>query len=190
MPNDSSSISNYLKSLYAYQPLPLEEEERLAGMVQAGDQKALDKLVRHNLRFVVSVIKNTPAWHHGGVPFEDLLAMGNEAMLKAARRWKPRNGAKFITYARPFIIKGVRRALDNEWSMIRLPVNVAEEIRRMKYAERILTQELGREPTEEEICESQGIHHKRLAILREYLLREPTSLDAFSPEKLQEEYDE
>lgn len=190
MSNDSSAISNYLRGLYSYQPLPLEEEERLSGMIQAGDQKALDKLVRHNLRFVVSVIKGTPTWHHGGVPFEDLIAMGNEALLKAARKWRPRNGAKFITYARPFIIKGVRRALDNEWSMIRLPVNVAEEIRRMKYGERVLTQELGRDPTDDELCEQQGIHPKRLAILRDYLQREPTSLETFSPEKLQEEYDE
>ena len=87
-------------------------------MVQAGDGRALEKLVRHNLRFVVSVVKETPEWHHGNVPFEDLLAIGNEALLKAARKWVPRNGARFATYARPFIVRGVRRALDNEWSMI------------------------------------------------------------------------
>lgn len=190
MPNDSSPISRYLRQLYAYQPLSLQEEERLAGMIKAGDQNALDKLVRHNLRFVVSVIKSTPAWHHNSVPFEDLLAMGNEALFKAARRWEPRNGAKFITYAKPFIIKGVRRSLDNEWSLIRLPVNVAEEVRRMKYSERILTQELGSDPTDEQLSDYMDIHPRRLSILKEYTQREPTSLETFSPEKFQEEQDE
>ncbi len=190
MPNDSSAVSNYLRGLYAYQPLPLAEEERLAGMIQAGDKNALDKLVRHNLRFVVSVIKSTPAWHHGSVPFEDLIAMGNEALLKAAHKWRPRNGAKFITYAKPFIIKGVRRALDNEWNMIRVPVNVAEEIRRMKYHERAMTQDLGRDPTDEELADALEIHVKKISNLREYLQREPTSLETFNPEKFQEDADE
>lgn len=190
MPNDSSAVSIYLRGLYAYQPLPQHEEERLAGMIQAGDSNALDKLVRHNLRFVVSVIKSTPAWHHGSVPFEDLIAMGNEALLRAARRWRPKNGAKFITYAKPFIIKGVRRALDNEWNMIRVPVNVAEEIRRMKYFERVLTQEAGRDPTDEELANRLEVHVSKIASLREYLQREPTSLETFNPEKFQEDNDE
>ena len=187
-----SGISNYLGRLYASQPqtLPLEEEERLAGMIAAGDNAALEKLVRHNLRFVVSVVKETPAWHHGVVPFEDLIAMGNEALFKAARRWVPKNGARFATYAKPFIIKGVRRALDNEWSMIRVPVNVAEEIRRMKYNERLLLQELGRDPTDAELANRMRIHTSKIDELRSCIMREPTSLESFNQEKFQEESEE
>ncbi len=144
-------------------------------MVQAGDGRALEKLVRHNLRFVVSVVKETPEWHHGNVPFEDLLAIGNEALLKAARKWVPRNGARFATYARPFIVRGVRRALDNEWSMIRVPVNIAEEIRRMKYTERVMTQQMGRDPTDAELADRLQVHVTRLADLRGFIAREPTS---------------
>lgn len=190
MPVDTSAVSNYIRGLYAFQPLTLQEEERLAGMIQAGDQNALNKLVQHNLRFVISVIKSTPAWHHGNVPFEDLISMGNEAMLRAARRWQPKNGAKFITYAKPFIIKGVRRAMDNEERMIRIPVNVAEEIRRMMYYERTMTQELGRAPTDDELANALESHPNKIVNLREYMMREPTSLESFNPEKFQEEHDE
>lgn len=190
MSTAKSSVSSYLGSLHSAQPLPLEEEERLAGMIQAGDSRALEKLVRHNLRFVVSVVKDTPAWHHGSVPFEDLLAIGNEALFKAARKWVPKNGARFATYAKPFIIKGVRRSLDNEWSIIRVPVNVAEEIRRMKYTERIMMQELGREPTDNELTDRLKIHTSRLVDLRSLSQREPASLESFNQEKFQEESEE
>lgn len=185
-----SSISGYLAGLHSSQPLPLEEEQRLAGMIQSGDSRALEKLVRHNLRFVVSIVKETPAWHHGSVPFEDLLAIGNESLLKAARKWVPKNGARFATYAKPFIIKGVRRALDNEWSMIRVPVNIAEEIRRMKYTERVMTQEMGRDPTDAELSDRLRVHTSRISELRSFIVREPTSLESFNQEKFQEESEE
>jgi RNA polymerase primary sigma factor len=185
-----SSISGYLSGLHSSQPLPLEEEERLAGMIQAGDSRALEKLIRHNLRFVVSVVKETPAWHHGSVPFEDLLGIGNEALLRAARKWVPKNGARFATYAKPFIVKGVRRALDNEWSMIRVPVNIAEEIRRMKYTERVMTQEMGRDPSDLELSDRLMVHPSRLTELRSFMAREPTSLESFNQEKFQEESEE
>lgn len=190
MPADSSAVSNYIRGLYAYKPLTLEEEERLSGMIQSGDPVALERLVNHNLRFVISVVKNTPAWHHNNVPFEDLISMGNEALMRAAQKWRPRNGARFITYAKPFIIKGVRRAMDNEERMIRIPVNIAEDIRRMMYHDRALTQALGRQPTDNELAEALLVHPHRVGTLREYMSREPTSLESFNPEKFQEESDE
>ena len=72
MRNDKNALSDYLRSLYNVHPLPLEEEEELSRRIQAGDDLALEKLIKHNLRFVVSVIKDTPAWHHGSVPIESL----------------------------------------------------------------------------------------------------------------------
>lgn len=190
MTKNKTTLSNYIKGLYQYAVLPIEEEERLSGMIQAGDPAALDKLVRHNLRFVVSVVKETPAWHHGGVPFEDLIAMGNEGLFRAAKKWVPKNGARFATYAKPFILKGVRRALDNEWSMIRVPVNMAEEIRSMKYAERVLVQRLGRDPTAKELADELVVHEKRVIELREVISQQPVSLEAFNQEKFQEESDD
>lgn len=190
MKNDKNALSDYLRSLYGIKTLPVEEEEELSRRIQAGDDLALEKLIRHNLRFVVSVIKDTPAWHHGSVPMEDLLAMGNEALLKAGRRWVPKNGARFATYAKNFILKDVRRGIDNYGNMIRIPVNVAEEIRKMKYTERILTQQLGREPRVSELADALQVHQSRINKLRGYLLREPVSLDSYNQEKFQEEHDE
>jgi RNA polymerase primary sigma factor len=188
--NDKNALSDYLRSLYNVEPLTLEEEESLARRIQAGDEMALEKLITHNLRFVVSVIKNTPAWHHGSMPMEDLLAMGNEALLKAGRRWVPKNNSRFATYAVNFILKDVRRGIDNYGNLIRIPVNVAEEIRRMKYTERVLTQKLGREPRSSELADELEIHEKRVTKLKALLLREPVSLDTYNQEKFQEESDD
>lgn len=190
MPNDKTAFSSYVHRLYDVQPLPLAEEERLAGMIAAGDQKALEKLVRHNLRFVISIVRDTPSWHHSGVPFEDLVAMGNEAMIKAAKKWKPKNGSRFATYAKPYIQRGVRRSLDNEWSMIRIPVNIAEEIRKMKYTERVMMQELNRNPTDFELADRLKIHHSKISELRSVVGMEPTSLDGQHQEKFNEEVED
>lgn len=190
MRNDKNALSDYIRSLYNVKPLPLAEEEALSARIQAGDESALEKLITHNLRFVISVIKETPEWHHGSVPMEDLLAMGNEALLKAGRRWIPKNNARFATYAKNFILKDVRRGIDNYGNMIRIPVNVAEEIRRMKYNERILTQRLGREPKIAELADALQVHESRISKLRGFLLREPVSLDAYNQEKFQEDSDE
>lgn len=176
--------------LYRHPILPIQEEERLSKMIQAGDSAALDKLIRHNLRFVISVVKDMPVWYNSNVPVEDLVAIGNEALLKAAMRWVPKNNARFATYAKPFIIKGVRRALDNEWAMIRIPVNIVEEIRRMKYLERVLFQELGREPTYRELADKMKVHESKIEDLQNILVLEPTSLEGHSHEKFHEENEE
>ena len=190
MRNDKNALSDFLRSLYAIPMLTKEEEESLSRRIQAGDDSALDKLIKHNLRFVVSIIKDTAEWHHGSVPMEDLLAMGNEALLKAGKRWVPKNNARFVTYAKNFILKDVRRGIDNYGNIIRIPVNVAEEIRLMKYNERILTQRLGREPKTKELADAMEIHESRITRLRGYILREPVSLDAYNQEKFQEDSDE
>ena len=187
MRNDKNALSDYLRSLYNIEPLTLDEEESLSRRIQSGDDLALEKLITHNLRFVVSVIKDTPAWHHSSVPFDDLLAMGNEALLKAGRRWVPKNGARFATYAKNFILKDVRRGIDNYGYMIRVPVNVAEEIRKMKYTERILAQKLGREPKPSETADAMEVHEKRVLKLKMIKLREPLSLADHNQEKFQEE---
>jgi RNA polymerase primary sigma factor len=116
--------------------------------------------------------------------------MGNEALFKAARKWVPKNNARFATYAKPFIIRGVRRAIDNEWGLIRLPVNVSEEIRRVKYAERSLMQRLGRDPTNEEVAQEAKTHPDRVVQLNNLIARGPISLESFSPENFQEEDEE
>jgi DNA-directed RNA polymerase specialized sigma subunit len=92
------------------------------------------------------------AWSNGNVPVEDLIAMGNEALFLSALRWKPKNNSKFATYAKPFIERGVKRELDNTSNLIRLPVNILQNIKRMTYVERKLSQLLGRKPKNIELA--------------------------------------
>ena len=102
-------LSDYLKSLYKIEPLSTEEEHELAKEIKKGNKKALNKLITHNLRFVVYVVRQMTAWQHGNTSVEDIIAIGNEALFKAALRWKPKNNSKFATYAKPFILRGVQR---------------------------------------------------------------------------------
>jgi RNA polymerase primary sigma factor len=186
-----SALSDYLKLLYEYEPLSQEEEINLSERIHSGDMMALEKLVTHNLRFVVSTIKATPMWQHSSVPMEDLLGFGNEELINAAKKWKPKNNARFVTYAKKFIIRGVNRAVANTSNLIRLPVNWIEEIRRMKYAERLLSQELGRVPTSKELADKMGVPVKQINHVQSLLLKEPISLDVVNNDYLRDnEYEE
>jgi RNA polymerase primary sigma factor len=190
MANEKDIKTDYLQSLYGIEPLSTQEEHALAERIQAGDGDALDKLVTHNLRFVSHLVTKMTAWQHGKVPMEDMLAMGNEQLLIAARRWKPTNNAKFATYAKSFILKGVRRELDNTSNIIRLPVNIAEALKKMSYNERALSQVLGRKPTVHELAIILGITTAKIHQLRGYINREPISLDNIENDKHFEEIEE
>lgn len=190
MANAQDIKTDYLQSLYGIEPLSTQEEHALAERIQQGDDEALDKLVTHNLRFVSHVVTKMTAWQHGKVPMEDILAMGNEQLLIAARRWKPTNNAKFATYAKSFILKGVRRELDNTSNIIRLPVNIAEALKKMNYNERALSQVLGRKPTVQELATILGISTAKIHQLKGYISREPISLDNIEQDKHFEEQDE
>jgi RNA polymerase primary sigma factor len=74
---ENDLLSNYLQALYGIEPLSIDEEHELANRIQSGDDDALDKLITHNLRFVVYVVRKMTAWNHGKVPVEDMIAMGN-----------------------------------------------------------------------------------------------------------------
>jgi RNA polymerase primary sigma factor len=187
-PNDI--LTDYLQSLYGVDILPTEEEHKLASRIATGDQKALDKLIKHNLRFVVYVIRKMTAWKYGKMPLEDLLAMGNEQLTIAAKRWTPTNNARFATYARSFIEKGVRRELDNTANLIRLPVNIMEAVKKMNYNERALSQVLGRKPKISEVATMMGVDEERVRLLQSYLTREPISLEHLNEERFLEEQDD
>lgn len=187
MARENDILSEYLRSLYGIEPLSTEEEHELAKRIAEGDEEALEKLVTHNLRFVVYIVRNMSAWQHGKVPVEDMVAMGNEALFTAARRWTPTNNAKFATFARPFIFKGVRRDLDNTANIIRLPINIMEQIKRLNVMERSLAQLLGRKPKTSEIAKLMEMSEAKIHQLQGYLAREPISLDNINQEKFIEE---
>ena len=188
--SDNDIKTDYLQSLYGIRTLSVEEEHELASKIAEGDDEALEKLVTHNLRFVPHVVTKMTAWHHGKMPLEDILAIGNEMLLTAARRWKPHKNVPFAGYARPFIERGVRRELDNTSNIIRLPINIMEELKRMNYNDRALSQVLGRKPTVSELATILNTTQTRVHQLRGYISREPISLDNLNNENLQEESEE
>jgi RNA polymerase primary sigma factor len=187
MAKENDILSDYLNTLYGIEPLPIEEEHELAKRIAAGDDAALDRLITHNLRFVVYIVRNMTAWHHGKVPVEDMVAMGNEALFTAARRWVPKNNARFATYAKSFIEKGVRRDLDNTANLIRLPINIMEQMKRLNYVERSMTQSLGYKPKSCELAKILGISEGEVHLIKSYVSREPVSLDNINQEKFMEE---
>ena len=187
MKNRKNALTDYLQSLYGIPTLTREQEAELADKIAKGDDRALEKLVTHNLRFVVSVIKKMPNWAHSNMPMEDLLSFGNEALINAARAWKPMGKIRFASYAKKFIHYDVNRGVANTKNLIRLPVNITEEIRRVKYTERMLSQELGRDPSEGELANKLGVDIKRIAYINSIISKEPVSLEIFNSEHLEQE---
>jgi RNA polymerase sigma factor (sigma-70 family) len=184
-------LSDYLQSLYGIEPLSVAEEHQLADLIQQGDQKALEKLIKHNLRFVVYVVRSLTAWQHSKVPVEDILSMGNEALFMSARSWNPTNNSGFATYAKPFIMRGVKRELNNTENLIRLPVNIMLDIKKLRYVERSLSQKLCRQPTKAELSVSTKMSENRINELQAHILREPTCLnDLKNDEHFEEKHDD
>ena len=187
MKNKKNALSDYLRSLYNIPTLRRDIETELAHKIANGDEVALEKLVTHNLRFVVTVIKSMPHWTHSSVDMEDMLGFGNEALILAARKWKPMGRIRFASYAKKVIITEVNRAVANTKNIIRLPVNITEEIRKNKYAERMLTQELQRSPTDKELANYLGTTVERVSYINSILNKEPISMEAFNTDHLKEE---
>jgi len=122
MKSRKNALTDYLQSLYNIPTLTQAEEVGLAHLIAQGDDHALEKLVTHNLRFVVSVIKKMPNWSHSNMPMEDLLSFGNEALMNAARKWQPQGKIRFASYAKKFIQLDVQRGVANTKNIIRLPI--------------------------------------------------------------------
>jgi DNA-directed RNA polymerase sigma subunit (sigma70/sigma32) len=187
MKSRKNALTDYLQSLYNIPTLTQAEEVGLAHLIAQGDDYALEKLVTHNLRFVVSVIKKMPNWSHSNMPMEDLLSFGNEALMNAARKWQPQGKIRFASYAKKFIQLDVQRGVANTKNIIRLPVNITEEVRRIKYATRMLTQELGRTPTDRELATKLNVSSNRIAYINSILNKEPVSLEIYNSEHLDQE---
>lgn len=145
----SSAFDQYLQDI---QKLPLindpEEERRLARRAQKGDEAAAERLVTANLRFVISYVKK---YQGHGLDLSELVAIGNEGLLKAVRKFDPDQGVKFISYAVWWVRQAVLKALAEQTRSVRIPLNQNSQLIRLARAETILAQVLGRDPTEEEL---------------------------------------
>src|SRR5881628_3512477 len=146
----SSAFDQYLQDI---QRLPLiddpAEERRLARLAQKGDERAAERLVTANLRFVISYVKK---YQGHGLDLSELVAIGNEGLLKAVKKFDPDQGVKFISYAVFCLKKKILKALAEQTRSVRIPLNQNSQLIRMSRTETYLSQELGREPTDDEIA--------------------------------------
>ena len=145
----SSAFDQYLLDI---QKLPLitdvAEEKRLARLAQKGDEAAAERLVTANLRFVISYVKK---YQGHGLDLSELVAIGNEGLLKAVRKFDPDQGVKFISYAVWWVRQAVLKALAEQTRSVRIPLNQNSALIRLSRAETVLAQVLKRDPTDHEL---------------------------------------
>ena len=145
----SSAFDQYLHDI---QKLPLitdpAEERRLARLAQKGDEAAAERLVTANLRFVISYVKK---YQGHGLDLSELVAIGNEGLLKAVRKFDPDQGVKFISYAVWWVRQAVLKALAEQTRSVRIPLNQNSQLIKLGRAEQILQQVLRRDPTDAEL---------------------------------------
>ncbi|MCG3153829.1 MAG: RNA polymerase sigma factor SigA [bacterium] len=144
------SIEKYLEEIGGYSPLAPEEEVELARQIRKSNGKALDKLVKANLRFVISVAKE---YQGQGLPLQDLISEGNLGLIKAAQRFDETRGFKFISYAVWWIRQSILQALAEQSRVVRLPLNRVGAINKVGRALEELEKRFGREPSMEEIAD-------------------------------------
>jgi RNA polymerase primary sigma factor len=153
-PGRSSPSSSFDQYLLDIRKLPMitdpKEEVRLAKRARKGDQDAMDRLVTANLRFVISYVKR---FQGHGLDLAELVAIGNEGLLKAVKKFDPAHGVKFISYAVWWVRQCVLKALAEQTRTVRIPLNQNAALLRMAKIEALLSQELGRSPTDEETAQ-------------------------------------
>jgi RNA polymerase primary sigma factor len=147
-------LDQYLLEVNRFPLLTTAEESTLARRIQKGDREALDELIQRNLRFVISVAKK---YRNRGLSLLDLIEEGNIGLMTAAERFDPERGVKFISYAVWWVRQSILAALARHSRTVRLPLNRTGDLSRSVKAASALRQELGREPTDEEVSNVTGL---------------------------------
>jgi RNA polymerase primary sigma factor len=163
----------YLRQIAQIPLLTPQQEVRLARQIKRGSQPARTKMVGANLRLVVKIARD---YANFGLPLLDLISEGNIGLMKAVERFDPKKGGKLSTYASWWIRQSIKRALANQTKTIRLPVHLVEKISRIRRVSAQMMEELGREPSDDELAEEIGLPVAKVAALKSAALR-PTSLD-------------
>jgi RNA polymerase primary sigma factor len=151
---ETASLDKYLQEIGRVELITAEEEVRLAQLIKKGDGKALERLTKANLRFVVSVAKQ---YQNQGLTLGDLINEGNLGLIKAAQRFDETRGFKFISYAVWWIRQSILQALAEQSRIVRLPLNKIGSINKINKTFSKLEQEYEREPSTEEIADAMSI---------------------------------
>ncbi|PYJ23061.1 MAG: RNA polymerase subunit sigma [Verrucomicrobia bacterium] len=167
-------LKRYLQEIGQFPLLTPQQEVELAGKIKKGDAAARERMINANLRLVVTIARD---YANLGLPLLDLISEGNIGLTKAVERFDPTKGAKLSTYAMWWIKQSIKRALANQGKTIRLPVHLADKLAKMRRVSLQMSDELGREPTDEELGEEIGIDSDKITRLRTVGIR-PASLNA------------
>lgn len=159
---DAGTLEKYLQDIAKERLVTPEEEVELAQRIKEGDQAALDRLVKANLRFVVSVAKQ---YQNQGLSLQDLITEGNMGLIKAAQRFDETRGFKFISYAVWWIRQSILQAVAEQARIIRLPMNQVGAISRLKKTAALLEQEYQRKPSTEELAKEMDLSEAKVESL-------------------------
>ena len=174
MNESDTGLNRYLREIGQIPLLTPQQEIDLAGKVKKGDAAARERMINANLRLVVTIAHD---YANFGLPLLDLISEGNIGLTKAVERFDPTKGAKLSTYAMWWIKQSIKRALANQSKTIRLPVHLVDKLAKVRRVSLQMSDELGREPTDEELGEEIGIAVEKVARLKNVGIR-PASLDA------------
>ena len=172
-PTTQDPLKLYVRAIGDGPLLTPVEERELARRKDEGDEAAKKKLIESNLRLVMSITRN---YTKAGVPLLDLIQEGNLGLIRAVEKFDYTMGYKLSTYATWWIRQAVTRALADQGRTIRLPVHVADQVRRLMRSRRQLAQKLNREPTQDELAEESGFTPQRVQELLD-LVEDPVSLE-------------
>ena len=172
--DSDSGIKIYLREIGQIPLLTIEQEIELAAKIKKGDKAARSLMIRSNLRLVVKIAHD---YANLGLPLLDLISEGNIGLMKAVERFDPAKGGKLSTYAAWWIKQSIKRALANQSKTIRLPVHLVDKISKMRRVAMQMSEELGREPTDDELAEEVGLASGKISQLKTVSIR-PASLDA------------
>src|SRR5690554_6448496 len=151
---ERSALDQYLREVSRHELLTPQQEIELGHRAQAGDEEAVQALVRANLRFVISVAKK---YQNRGVSLSDLIQEGNVGLVTAARKFDPDQGVKFISYAVWWIRQAILSSLANQGRSVRVPLNRASDLSKIFRERERLKQELGRDPTPQDLAAATGL---------------------------------
>ena len=172
--DSDSGFQLYLRQISQYPLLTPAQEITLAAKIKKGNKAAETEMIRANLRLVVKIARD---YANLGLPLLDLISEGNIGLMKAVERFDPAKGGKLSTYGSWWIKQSIKRALANQGKTIRLPVHLVDKIAKIRRVGAGLSDELGREATDEEIAEEVGMDAGKVTMLKQAAIR-PASLDA------------